>query len=138
MPERYFAISIDDRDWSEEVHSVSFSRSTTIRTIRSSESSRQVPGRRTASMTLTKRRTDDTEALVGTVPEDGRAEVLLMLAAGHSGEARPAVMAFRFDATTLLPPWDTTVEIDSVEHFESAWFAERISSCWLRVPSLAA
>ncbi len=89
-------------------------------------------------MTLTMRRTDDTEALVGTVPEDGRAEVILMLASVHGRDARPAVAAFRFDATTLLPPWDTAVVIDGVDYFESAWFAERISSCWLRVPGLAA
>lgn len=135
MPERHFAIAIDDRDWSAEVHSLTLGYSTTVRW--DSATARRLPGRRTVSMTLTMRRTEDAEALVGTVPEDGRAEVLLMLASVTAGE-RPVVAARRFDATTLLPPWDTAVEIDGVDYFESAWFAERVSSCHLRVPNPAA
>ena len=83
------------------------------------------------------RRTEDTEALVGTVPEDGRAEVLL-LEASITDVDRPVVEAWRFDATTLLPPWDTTVKIGGVTYFESTWFAERVSSCRIRVPGIAA
>ena len=137
MPERYFAICIDGRDWSEEVRSFDFSRWTTFRTERDGEAPRRLAGRRTASMTLTMHRTDETEALVGTVPEDGRAEVLLMDASAANGDAS-AVVARRFDATTLLPPWDTTDEIGGVAYFVSAWFLERVSSCRLRVPGLAA
>ena len=137
MSERRFAIGIDDRDWSREVHSLSFTPSATVRTVRDGRSARRLPGRLTASMTLTLRRTEDTEALVGTVPEDGRAEVLLMLASVAADE-RPVVVARRFDATTLLPPWDTTVDIDGVSYFESAWFAERVSSPQLPVPNIAA
>ena len=127
MPDRHFAIGIDGRDWSEELHALSFTRSTTVRTERTNGSPRLTPGRHTASMTLTMRRTEEAQALVGTIPEDGKAEVLLMLAS-----TPPA------DATTLLPPWDTTVEISGVAYFESAWFAERVSSCQLRVPGNAA
>ena len=137
MPERHFAIAIDDRDWSEETHSLTFSYSTTVRRVQDGETVRRLPGRRTTSLTLTMRRTEDSEALVGTVPEDGKAEVLLMLAAVARGK-RPVVVAQRFDATTLIPPWDTTIEIDGVDYFESAWFAERVSSCQLLVPELAA
>ena len=137
MSERFFAISIDDRDWSEPTHSFSFSRSTTDRTAPGAGSPSRVLGRRTASMTLTMRRTEDTETLVGTVPEDGSAEVLLLEVSVTDGD-RPVVEARRFDATTLLPPWDTTVEIDGIAYFESAWFAERVSSCRLRLPRLAA
>lgn len=137
MPERHFALAIDDRDWSEEVHSLTFSYSTTVRKVQDGETERRLPGRRTVSMTLTMRRTEDAEALVGTVPEDGKAEVLLMLAAIAPDE-RSVVVARRFDATTLIPPWDTTIEIDGADYFESAWFAERVSSCHLRVPDLAA
>ena len=88
-------------------------------------------------MTLTMRRSEDAETLVGTVPEDGRAEVLLLEASVTDVDG-PVAEARRFDATTLLPPWDTTVEIDGIAYFESAWFAERVSSCRLRVPGLAA
>ena len=88
-------------------------------------------------MTLTMRHTEDTETLVGTVPEDGSAEVLLLEVSITDGD-RPVVEARRFDATTLPPPWDTTIEIDGIAYFESAWFAERVSSCRLRLPGLAA
>ena len=120
MPERIFAIGIDDHDWSREVHSLSFRPSATFRTVRDGRSVRRLPGRRTASMALTLRRTEDTEALVGTVPEDGRAEVLLMRAS-VAADVSAVVVARRFDATTLLPPWDTTIEIDDVAYFESPW-----------------
>ena len=137
MLERRFAIGIDDRDWSQEVYSFNFSRASTLRTVRDGGSVRRLPGRRTASMTLTMPRTEDAEALVGTIPEDGRAEVLLMLTPASTGQ-RPIVIARRFDATTLLPPWDTTVDIDGVTYFESAWFAERVSSLQMSMPSIAA
>lgn len=97
MPERHFAIGIDDHDWSQQVYSLSFSPSATFRTVRDGGSVRRLPGRRTASMTLTMRRTEDTVALVGTVPEDGRAEVLLMLASVAADEG-PVVVARRFHA----------------------------------------
>ena len=138
MSDRHFAIGIDGRDWSEELHALSFTRSTTVRTERTNGSPRLTPGRHTASMTLTMRRTEEAQALVGTIPEDGKAEVLLMLASTPPADERPIVIAYRFDATTLLPPWDTTVEISGVAYFESAWFAERVSSCQLRVPGNAA
>ena len=138
MPERHFALGIDGRDWSGELHSFSFARSTTVRTEQIDGSPRPMPGRHTASMTLTMRRTEEAQALVGTIPEDGKAEVLLMLASTPATDERPVVVAYRFDATTLLPPWDTTVEIGGVTYFESAWFAERVSSCQIRVPGIAA
>ena len=73
MTERGFAIGIDDHDWSQEVYSFNFSRASTLRTVRDGGSVRRLPGRRTASMTLTMPRTEDAEALVGTIPEAGRA-----------------------------------------------------------------
>ena len=33
MPERHFAIGIDDHDWSREVDSLSFNPSATVRTV---------------------------------------------------------------------------------------------------------
>ena len=137
MPERQFAICIAGRDWSEEVRSFDFTHWTTFRTERDGEALRRLAGRRITSMTLTMHRTDETEALVGTVPEDGREEVLLMETSLANGDT-PAVVARRFDATTLLPPWDTTVVIGGVAHFVSAWFVERVSSYQLRVPGCAA
>ena len=138
MAERHFALGIDGRDWSAELHGFSFARSTTVRTEQIDGSPRPMPGRHTASITLTMRRTEEAQALVGTIPEDGKAEVLLMLASTPATDERPVVVAYRFDATTLLPPWDTTVEIGGVTYFESAWFAERVSSCQIRVPGIAA
>ena len=123
--ERRFAISIDGHDWSYEVWSMRLGFFNTIIFV-SPEGHGDAPphptiGRSTASLILTLHRTDDTEALVGTIPEDGRAKIVLILV----GEDRSNAVVYRFGATTLIPPWDTTTETDATpDYFDSAWFLE--------------
>ena len=126
--ERRFAISIDGHDWSHEVWSIRLGFYNTIIFVSPDDHGDDPPhptiGRRTASLILTLRRTEDTEALVGTIPEDGSADIVLVLL----GEDRSSGVVHRFAATTLPPPWDTTADTDAApDYFDSAWFLEETS-----------
>lgn len=128
LVERRFAISIDGHDWSYEVWSMRLGFHNTIIHPPPDDHGDDPPhptiGRRTASLILTLRRTEDAEALVGTIPEDGSANVVLILV----GEDRSGAVVHRFVATTLPPPWDTTAETDATpDYFDSAWFLEETS-----------
>ncbi len=133
MSDRYFAVSIDGTDWSKHIPRVGLSRSRTTLPNQASGSSTPRPGRRITSLRFTFRTSEDTEALVGTIPPDARAEVLLILA--HEDDGHRSVAAYCMDATTLPPPWDTSVEIDGEDCFESDWYVEDISVCSYRFPS---
>ena len=123
--ERRFALSIDGQDWSYEVWSVRLGFHNTIIPAPPDDHGDDPPhptiGRSTASLILTLRRTEDSEALVGTIPEGGRANIVLILLS----EDRSSAVVHRFVATTLPPPWDTTAETDATpDYFDSAWFLE--------------
>ncbi len=132
MNDRYFAVSIDGTDWSEHILRFGLSRSRT--TLPKPESGGPTPqsGRRTTSLRFTFRKSEDTEALVGTIPPDSNAEVLLILA--HEDEGHRSVAAYCMDATTLPPPWDTSVEVDGEDCFESDWYVEHMTTCRYRFP----
>ena len=126
--ERRFAISIDGHDWSYQVWSMRLGFYNTIIDPPPDDHGDDPPhptiGRSTASLILTLRRTEDTEALVGTIPEDGRAHIVLILLS----EDRSDAVVHRCVATTLPPPWDTTAETDATpNYFDSAWFLEETS-----------
>lgn len=125
LMERRFAVSIDGHDWSYQVWCLRLGFYNTIIQVPPSDRDDDPPhptiGRRTASLILTLRRSEDAEALVGTIPEDGRANAVVILLS----EDRATAVVHRFVATTLIPPWDTTAETDATsEYFDSAWFLE--------------
>lgn len=132
MSGRYFAVSIDGTDWSGHVLRFGLSRSRTTLPSEESGSSTPRPGRQTTSLRFTFRASEDTEALVGTIPPDTNAEVLLILA--HEDDGHRSVAAYCMDATTLPPPWDTSVEIDGEDCFESDWYVEDMTTCRYRFP----
>ena len=102
MSDRYFAVSIDGTDWSEQVLRFGLTMSRTTLPSQESSSSTPRPGRRTTSLRFTFRASENTEELVGTIPPDTNAEVLLILA--HEDEGHRSVAAYCMDATTLPPP----------------------------------
>lgn len=130
MSDRYFAVSIDGTDWSDEVFAVRLHMTATI--LASDGEALPRPGQLTTSLGLTFRKSDDAETLVGTVPRDGHAEVLLIMA-NESDDLR-SVVAYHMEATTLLPPWDTDVDVGGVECFESTWYIKHMTTCRYRFP----
>lgn len=132
MSDRYFAVSIDGTDWSEQILRVALSRSRTTLPSQDPGSSAPRPGRRITSLRFTFRTSEDTEALVGTIPPDANAEVLLILA--HEDGDRRSVASYCMDATTLPPPWDTSIDIDGEACFESDWYVEHMTTCRYRFP----
>lgn len=137
MSDQRIAVWIDGRNWTDEIVHVRSGASATIKRPPAGESGQIVAGRTTEYLELTLRDNDETRLLVGSIPQDGHAEVLVVLADPTTGTTSSLTVlrmeATTLDATDLGPAFDSSVDVDGVACFVSAWFAQNVTHTQLRL-----